>query len=273
MNKIYKYRFLILRRFVQIGILVLYFGANAYGWRVLTGNLSSSLVFDFIPLSDPYATVQMLCAGAVLGSDIFVGVLIIVAFYGIFGGRAFCSWVCPINMVTDLASYIRKSLHWDKMERKVWLKRDLRYWILGLSLVVSFATKVASFEMVSPIGILTRGIIFGMGMGFAAIVCIFLFDLLVLKNGWCGYICPLGGSYSIIGKFSRIRVVHEEKKCTRCMECKLICPEKQVLKIIGKKDGYITDGECINCGRCIEVCNDNALSFGFVKKIGESDEK
>lgn len=266
-----KFRFMILRRITQIGILFLYFGANAYGWNILKGNLSSSLLFDFVPLSDPYAVLQMLCAGAVLGSDIFLGAFIIIAFYGILGGRGFCSWVCPVNMITDLAAFIRRKLHWDKMERKVWLKRNLRYWVLALSLPVSFVGGVAAFEMLSPIGIFTRGIVFGMGMGYAMIMCIFLFDLLVLKNGWCGYICPLGGAYAQIGKFSLIRVRHEKEKCTECMECKLICPEKQVLNIVGKKDGYIK-GECINCGRCIEVCNDNALSFGIVSK-GENDEK
>lgn len=267
-----KFKFMLLRRVVQVGLLVLYFGANAYGWKFLKGDLSSSLLLDTIPLSDPYAVLQMLSSGAILGADIFIGAGIIIAFYAIVGGRAFCSWVCPINLVTDLAALIRRVLGWDKIERKVWLKRSLRYWILGLSLLVSLASGVAAFEMVSPIGILTRGVVFGMGMSLAAVGCIFLFDLLVLKHGWCGYVCPLGGSYALIGKFSLIRVKHEKEKCTECMECKLICPEKQVLDIIGKKDGFITKGECINCGRCIEVCNDNALSFGF-RSIGGSNDK
>ncbi len=267
-----KIKFLISRRITQIGILVLYFGANAYGWSFLKGNLSSSLILNTIPLSDPYAILQMLSAGAVLGIDVFIGAIIILAFYGIIAGRGFCSWVCPVNMVTDLASFIRRNLGWDKMERKVWLKRSLRYWILALSLIVSLASGVAAFEMVSPIGMLTRGAIYGMGMGIAAITCIFLFDLLVLKNGWCGYICPLGGSYALIGKFSLFRVKHEKEKCTECMKCKLVCPEKQVLNIIGKKDGFITQGECINCGRCIEVCDDDALNFGF-RLIGEKNDK
>lgn len=268
-----KIKFMLFRRVVQAGILLLYFGANAYGWKFLKGDLSSSLLFEYIPLSDPYAVLQMLSSGAVLGVDIFVGASIIIAFYAILGGRGFCSWVCPINLVTDLAAFIRRALGWDKIERKVWLKRSLRYWILGLSLVVSFASGVAAFEMVSPIGILTRGVVFGMGMGFAAVACIFLFDLLVLKHGWCGYVCPLGGSYSLIGRFSLIRVKHEKEKCTQCMDCKLICPEKQVLGIIGKEDGFITQGECVNCGRCIEVCNDDALGFSFRLTGGSNDKK
>ncbi len=268
-----KFKFLILRRLVQISILVLYFGANAYGWNILKGNLSSSLILDTVPLSDPYALAQMLMAGGMVGIDVFIGAGIILGFYAIIGGRGFCAWVCPVNMVTDLASFIRAKLHWDKMERKVWLKRSLRYWILALSLIVSFVSGVAAFEMVSPIGILTRSVAFGVGMSLAAIASIFLFDLLVLKNGWCGYICPLGGSYALIGRFSLFRVLHEKEKCTECMKCKMICPEKEVLKIIGKQSGFISKGECINCGRCIEVCDDDALKFAFRLRGEKNVEK
>lgn len=258
-----KYRFLILRRVVQIGILILFIGGNIYGWTFLQGNLSSSLFLQTIPLADPYAVLQMFSSGAMISIDIFVGASIIVLFYALIGGRAFCSWVCPLNMITDFASLIRRVLRWDKIERRVWLKRTLRYWILGLSLVISAIVGVAAFELVSPIGILHRGLIFGMGMGVAAVICIFLFDLFVIKNGWCGYVCPLGGTYSLIGSFSLFRVKHDKEKCTECMECKQVCPEKQVLHIVSKKSGFITDGECTNCGRCVEVCEDNALTFGF----------
>jgi ferredoxin-type protein NapH len=62
MTKILKIRYLILRRITQIGLLFLYFAANAYGWKILSGTLSSSKVFDTIPLTDPFAVIQMLSA-------------------------------------------------------------------------------------------------------------------------------------------------------------------------------------------------------------------
>ena len=45
MTWLFKHRFLILRRFTQALMIVLYFGAHALGWKILEGNLSSSLVF------------------------------------------------------------------------------------------------------------------------------------------------------------------------------------------------------------------------------------
>ena len=276
MSKLWNnYRYLILRRFVQVGILILFFGANAWGWKILEGNLSSSLLFGVIPMSDPYAVLQMIVAGAVVASDLLLGVLVVALFYFFVGGRAFCSWVCPINMVTDSANYLRRVFDIDRAQlAKQPIKRSMRYWVLVLSLIISAFMGIAAFEFISPISMMHRGIIFGMGFGWAAIGMIFLFDLFVLKNGWCGHICPLGGFYSLLGKFSFIRVHHLEENCTLCMKCKVVCPEKQVLHMIGKESIPVLSGECTNCARCIEVCDDDALRFSirdFIqnKKTGE----
>jgi len=276
MSKLWdSYRYLILRRFTQISILVLYFGANAWGWKMLQGNLSSSLILGVIPMSDPYAALQMLAAGAMMATDLLVGVLIVALFYFFIGGRAFCSWVCPINMITDFAAFVRELIGMNQLKGiKQPASRNLRYWILALSLVISFIMGVTAFEFLSPISMVHRGIVFGLGFGWAAMLIIFLFDLFVLKNGWCGHICPLGGFYSLLGKFSLIRVNHSEENCTLCMKCKTVCPENQVLYMIGKESLPVISGECTNCARCIEVCDDEALEFSIVsmirnKKTGE----
>jgi ferredoxin-type protein NapH len=256
-----KYRFLILRRVSQISIIALYIAANLYGLKVLEGNLSSSLILGTIPMSDPFATLQMFAAGAVLSFDVIIGAAVVLFVYGLFLGRAFCSFVCPMNIVTDLANFLRKFTGLNKLERSFYLSRNVRYWALGLSLALSFAFALPAFEFVSPISMLHRGLVFGMGFGWAAILAVFLFDLFVHRNGFCGHICPLGGFYSAISKYSLLRVEHDSEKCTQCMKCKEVCPETQVLGLIGKNSGLVTGGECINCGRCIEVCDDDALGF------------
>jgi ferredoxin-type protein NapH len=111
---------------------------------------------------------------------------------------------------------------------------------------------------------LHRGIIFGFGMGWTYVASVFLFELLVKENGWCGYLCPLGAFYSVIGRFSLIRLKHDTNTCTLCMLCKDVCHEEQVLKFIGQKSGLIS-GECSNCGRCIEICEDKALKYSINK--------
>ena len=254
-------KYLVLRRTVQIGLLVLYFMGNWYGWKVLQGDLSTSMIFGKIPLSDPFAVLQIFATGAVVATNALIGALIIVLFYGIIGGRAFCSWVCPVNLVTDLAAWLRRKLLIDRIERKVWISRNIRYYMIVLALIVSALVGLAAFEVVSPITILNRGIVFGMGAGMGLIVAIFLFDLFVVKNGWCGHVCPLGGVHSIIGRYSLIRVRHNSDNCTLCMKCKTVCPEVEVLGMIGKRSEFVSRGECTNCGRCVDVCDDDALGF------------
>lgn len=256
------YRFLIARRFTQIFIMTLYLLANIYGIKILMGNLSTSLLFEKIPLSDPFAVVQMLFAGAFLSFDLLVGAFIIVLFYFLIGGRAFCSWICPVNIISDSSNFIRRKLNFNQIQKKQPASRNIRYWVIAIALILSFLMGVAAFELISPISMIHRGIIFGLGFGWATIFVIFLFDLFVLKNGWCGHICPLGGFYSLIGRFSLIRVHYNHDKCTACMKCKEVCPEVQVLHMVTKSSHVVLE-ECTNCGRCIEVCNDDALNFSI----------
>ena len=271
------YRYLIARRFVQISLLVLYFGANAWGWNILMGNLSSSLLLGIVPLSDPYAALQMFAAGAILSVDLIIGAGIVTLFYMTIGGRAFCSWVCPINLITDASSLIRRFFDIDRSQKRQPSTRNMRYWVLAMSLIISFALGITAFEFISPISMVHRGIVFGLGFGWAAMLIIFLFDIFVLKNGWCGHICPLGGFYSLLGRFSLIKVQHNAQNCTGCMDCKVVCPEKQVLFMIDKESLPVLSGECTSCARCFEVCNDNALNFSIrdfrnTKNIGDNNE-
>ncbi len=261
--KFRKYKYMILRRFTQISILVLYIVANVYGIKMLEGNLSSSILFGVVPLSDPFAVLQMFVAGSVLSFDILLGAFIVTMFYLLIGGRAFCSWVCPINIITDTAGFLRAKLGLARVQKRVSMSRDIRYYVLAISLVLSFIMGLAAFEIVSPISMAHRGVVFGMGMGGGALVVIFLFDLLVHENGWCGYVCPLGAFYSLNAKLSLIRVKHDADACTECMRCKEVCPEKEVLFMVAKSSQSVLKGECTNCARCIEVCDDDALNFSI----------
>ncbi len=83
-----------------------------------------------------------------------------------------------------------------------------------------------------------RGVIFGFGAGASIIVAIFLFDLFGVKNGWCGHLCPLGATYSIIGKKSLIRVSHNHENCTKPVFgiVRIVSPWKIQVIQYGKKE-------------------------------------
>lgn len=254
-----------MRRFSAIGILLLFAGANLYGWNFLKGNLSHADLLGEVPLADPYHLLQVLATLHVPAAEALVGGVLILLFYAVFAGRAFCSWVCPVNMVSDAAEMLRRKAGLTESMR---MSRNTRYWVLALSLALSAIMGIAAFEWISPVSMLHRGILFGMGTGWTVVACVFLFDAFVVRNGFCGHLCPLGGFYSLSGRYSLLRPVYTHDKCTNCARCTDVCPERQVLGMVGKENGRVDSGECTNCGRCIEVCADKAIEFslGFADK-------
>ena len=143
--------------------------------------------------------------------------------------------------------------------------------ILILTLVLSFIMGLAAFEWVSPISMFHREVIFGLGMGWMAILAIFLFDLLILKHGWCGHLCPLGAFYSILGRFGLLKIGFDAPTCTQCIECVHVCPEPQVLDFKrARQEWMIASGECTNCGRCITVCPEDTLRYDLRLRINRT---
>lgn len=271
--RLWSWRYFVLRRLSQFGILLLFFGTAHWGWQVskdvplLIGNLSASEFAGLFPMADPFAVLQIFFAGHVLQQKAIVGALIVLGFYMLVGGRVYCAWSCPVNMVTDLANWLRNRFG---IPAPTYLSRNTRYFVLAASLVLSALMGVAAFEWVSPIGMAHREIIFGLGLGFQALVAIFLFDLLILKNGWCGHLCPLGAFWSVVGRrTAQIRVRFDKTSCTHCGDCAKVCPEPQVLNLKRLEEtGYVYSGECSNCGRCTPVCPEGSLRFDFRPLIG-----
>ncbi len=259
MIKLSTWRYLLWRRLIQISVMLVFMAGNYLEWSILRGNYSAASVINQIPLADPFAAMQMLLAGAVMGVDILIGAAIVFVFYTVFFGRAFCSWICPLNLVIDLAHAVGKRLKLKFIEIR--MSSSIRYYILAASLILSGILGYAVFELVNPISILHRGLIFGIGMGWGIIGAIFLIELIVKENVWCSKLCPLGGFYSVTTRYSLVKVYHKKDKCTNCDACFAVCPEVQVLDRVGHSSGFIRYGACTNCARCIEVCDDQALQF------------
>ena len=269
-------KWLLFRRIVQFGILGLFMVGPISVWVldkqshpteglwIVKGTLSSSLTLDVLPLTDPFIALQTFLAGHILETTALTGVLIVIAFYILVGGRTYCSWVCPINVVSDTAHWAR-----EKLAIKGGLKLSLstRYWIMAATLVVSFMTGVVVWEMINPITILYRGFLFGVGLAWMAVLGVFLFDLFVARRGWCTHLCPVGAFYSIIGKASLLRVSAQNRaSCNDCLDCYAVCPEGHVITpaLKGADKGMgpvILSPNCTNCGRCIDVCSPQVFNF------------
>ena len=253
------YKWLLLRRISQLGILALFMIGPWFGIWIIKGNMSSSLLLDVVPLTEPYIFLQMLATGFLpaFSATVITGVIILTAFYLLVGGRVFCSWVCPVNMITDAASWTRRRLN---IKSNHPLPANTRYWFLAGTLVAAALTGALAMEWVNPVSVTHRGLFFGMGAGLWFLVALFLYDAFVATRGWCGHLCPMGALYSLLGKVALLRVAAPRRDdCDDCMDCFAVCPEPQVIRPAVKKAGQespvILDSRCTACGRCIDVCS------------------
>ncbi|HCG9608740.1 TPA: quinol dehydrogenase ferredoxin subunit NapH [Vibrio parahaemolyticus] len=252
------HRFLILRRLCQLTIIALFMAGPTLG--VLTGNLSSSMLFDTVPLSDPLIVLQALVTGHIPEFNALLGVVIVVVFYAILAPRAFCAWVCPLNIVTDLAAWLRRKFNIKASYR--W-SPAIRYWLIPVLMLGSTLSGAILWTWLDPVAALHRGLVFGMGAGWVLIALVFVLDLLLVEHGWCGHLCPLGATYGVIGRKSLLRVTAVRREdCTKCMDCFYVCPEPEVLRQPLKEgDRRVMDQNCISCGRCLDVCPEHVFEF------------
>jgi len=260
------HRWLILRRISQFGILGLFLLGPLAGIWVVKGNLNYSYTLDVLPLTDPFVALQSLATGHLPETLGLIGVGITLAFYLLVGGRVYCSWVCPVNVVTDAAGWLRDRLG---IKGSAHLSRRTRYWMLGMTLAGSALSGVVLWELMNPVSMLHRGLIFGLGAAWAVVLAVFMFDLFVMSRGWCGHLCPVGAFYGLIGRWSPVRVSASQRTaCNDCMDCFEVCPEPQVIRPALKGEGkgvgpVILSPNCTNCGRCIDVCSKDVFRFGL----------
>jgi ferredoxin-type protein NapH len=260
-----RHAWLIARRTVQLSLLALFLAGPWLGIWWVKGNLASSTFLDVIGLTDPLVLLQSLVAGHHLASAAVVGAATVLVLYLVVGGRAYCSWVCPINLVTDWAFWLRTrlgiSIAWQP-------RKATRMWVLGTLLVVSALTGTIAWELVNPITLLHRGLVFGLGLAWLVVLAVFLFDLAVSRRGWCSYVCPVGAFYGLVGSTSLLRVnARNRSACTDCGDCYRVCPEPHVLVPALKPRApdasiVVRSGDCTNCGRCLDVCGEDVFRFG-----------
>ena len=258
------HRYLILRRISQLGLLALFLLGPLAGIWVVKGNLASSLTLDVLPLTDPLVLLQVLISGHLPESAAFIGATIVLVFYLLVGGRVYCSWVCPINIVTDTAEWLRRKL---KIKNSANFSSATRYWLLGGILLVAAVSGSVAWELINPVSMVYRGLVFGMGLAWGVVAAVFLLDLFVGRRAWCGRLCPVGAFYGLLGEGAVLRVsATRREQCDDCMDCFAICPEHQVIRpaLKGADKGIgpvITSGNCTNCGRCIDVCARDVFEF------------
>lgn len=250
------HKWLLARRLSQVAIVMLFLTG---GW-IVTGGYASSTWFGVLPLTDPFLLLQGLAAAHPMATKALLGAAIVAVFYAL-AGRVYCAWVCPLNIVTDTAAWLRRRLG---MPDEVSLPRATRWWLLGAVFALAAASGAMAWEWVNPVTLLQRGLVFGFGLAWLAVLGVFAFDLLAAPRAWCGRLCPMGAFYAALGAGALARVsARHASRCDQCLDCYRVCPEPQVITpaLKGAGSPVIRSAACTNCGRCIDVCSQDVLRF------------
>lgn len=255
------HQWLVLRRSVQLAVLALYLAGPWLGIWWIKGTLASSIIFNTVPLTDPLVLLQSVLAQHPPQVQALIGAGIVFTFYLLVGGRVFCSWVCPINLITDFAAWLRLRLNM-KVGRQP--ARATRYWLLGGILIASAITQSIAWEWINPVTGLQRGLVFGLGLAWTITLAIFIYDFALAQRGWCSHWCPVGAFYGLLGRVALIRVsTQKSSQCNDCMDCYRVCPEQHVIRpaLKGEASPIILSGDCTNCGRCVDVCAQSVFTL------------
>ena len=260
------------RWIIVISVHLLFFLSFAIDIQTLEGTLNGSRFLGF-HLIDPFTTLEMFLAEHHLHINIIIGVSTITVFYLLVGGRSYCAWVCPYGILSEIGEKWHNTLVAKKIikERKFDHRIKYAFWVIFL--ILAFTSGYMVFETFSVVGIMSRAIAYGWSLSLIWVLIVLAFEVFFARRAWCSYICPIGTTYGMIGKVSALRIEWNDN-CDHCMVCSDVCFENQVLEITKAKydkqreekgitHEYITGADCTLCGRCIDVCHEDALNFDF----------
>ncbi len=182
-------------------------------------------------------------------------------------GRVYCSSVCPLGTVQDIAAHFgrRFSKGEGKRYRYCTPVASLRYpvpLIVAACLLVG-ATKVV--ELTDPFTIYTkmaiavvRPLAIGTGGAAAAILLLLVIGAVSWRKGRiiCNTVCPAGGLLSLLGRRPVYAVDIDTDKCIHCGKCEDVCKSS----CIDLRDCVVDNSRCVMCMNCTAVCPNDAIT-------------
>ncbi len=289
-----------LRIIIPLAILAL--AGVAFAIYAPIGNLSSfgwkdiSLICPLGALGTMLASKTMI-PRAVISLVIAIAAIIIL-------GRAFCAWICPVPVVSNLRNIFKKKGE-AKSEPDAGedapvaltdkdladLKRctrgcgscagkkslDSRHMVLGGALLSTAVFGFPVFCLVCPIGLAFATVfliilLFSAGdvsWTVVAVPALLAVEVIFFRK-WCSHVCPLSAFMSLISKANRTFVPAIDD--TACLEtttgahCSR-CAQVCTQKINPRHPELGSDFcECTKCRDCVEACPANAIKLSALPK-------
>lgn len=252
-------------RWTSIAVINLLFVVSFWlDLQLVEGALTASRVVGF-HFADLNSALQVMLAYKVVVVNLLIGTATVFLLWWLVGGRSFCAWCCPYHLLGEWAESLHLKLAARGWVRDHTLHRGTRTALYVVFVLLAVVTGYTVFETISPVGIVSRGLIYGFGAAAAWVVVLLLIEVFYSRRFWCRYICPIGMTYGFVGGLSPFKVQYNAENCLHEGECRRVCMVPHVLfmtKMGHAKEVRMDIGaDCTRCGACIEVCPSKALKF------------
>ena len=239
--------------------------------QLVEGALTASRFVGF-HMADVNSSLQVVLAYKEILINLLIGTVTVMFLWWLVGGRSFCAWACPYHLLSELAEMLHLKLlakGWatdQQLDRRM---RSVLYVVFaGLALVTGYTV----FETISPVGILSRALIYGGGIALLWVGVLLLIEVFFIRRFWCRYVCPIGLTYGFVGATSPVKIQWDATKCLHEGNCRAVCLVPHVLEMTIKNRAHKSVMEagpdCTRCAMCLEACLPGALSMK-VKGIGD----
>jgi polyferredoxin len=173
--------------------------------------------------------------------------------------KAFCSWLCPVGMISEYLWRAGQQIFKRNFYLPRWLDlplRGLKYFLLGFFVWAISTMSVVGIRdfMQSPYGLIAdvKMLNFFRHIGETGIIVlgVLLVASVFIPNFWCRFLCPYGALLGLTSWLSPARIRRNVETCIDCAKCAKACPAAlPVDKLV-----QIRSVECTGCLECVAVC-------------------
>jgi polyferredoxin len=215
----------------------------------------------FLPISSLMSVYYFFLSGNIHPSHP-AGVFILIAILAVslVFGKSFCSWLCPVGLLSEFLGDWSDRLFGRRLKLPRWLDyplRSLKYLLLGFFVYsIFFLMTAAALEsfLSSPYNTISdvKMYYFFANISRLALVVIMILFVLsfVFRGFWCRYLCPYGALLGIFSLASLTKIKRDADSCIDCEKCARVCPS--FIKV--DKITTVVSDECTSCLNCINSC-------------------